>query len=461
METTLGLSAAGLSPMAMTLGFIVWDDQWKGSPYSLNCFKCSLTGTLFLIISLCVRKIPIHSWFDLTMISVSSLIGIVIGDNTWLMALKLIGAKKVILIDSLKPFLAAILGYSFLGEPLNIRLFLGILVSSTGILMVSLETKPSGKPSDDTQSQSVTYAAIDYTQVQTFEDGLELDSSTNDESEDYANEMRHSSTGGSSTDNTSMVKPTRSVTSHTSELYGYGLAAINVVFDAFGSLLTKRYGVSYNTFEINLIRFGFAAVVMLAFSGLCCVCAPCVCPREEGGDAGRREEGREDGGREKGGEDGRKREVELASLSRRGNSEKVESSHSAETDFKIPSPDLEEIMDDPDDNSRQIDNEPTVEGQGGEEVTAWYTAWPPEGAMTTQQWLAVATGVLFVTFLCPSLSNYALMIRQIPIGLCLTLTSLGPVYSLPLLWLMRGESITLQSAIGVSITMFGVIILVM
>lgn len=191
------------------------------------------------------------------------------------------------------------------------------------------------------------------------------------------------------------------------------------------------------------------------------MCAPCVCPREEGGDAGRREEGREDGGREKGGEDGRKREVELASLSRRGNSEKVESSHSAETDFKIPSPDLEEIMDDPDDNSRQIDNEPTVEGQGGEEVTAWYTAWPPEGAMTTQQWLAVATGVLFVTFLCPSLSNYALMIRQIPIGLCLTLTSLGPVYSLPLLWLMRGESITLQSAIGVSITMFGVIILVM
>ena len=47
------------------------------------------------------------------MLCFSSLIGIVIGDWFWLKALKLIGARKVIIIDSIKPFLGAILGYVY------------------------------------------------------------------------------------------------------------------------------------------------------------------------------------------------------------------------------------------------------------------------------------------------------------------------------------------------------------
>jgi hypothetical protein len=34
-------------------------------------------------------------------------------------------------------------------------------------------------------------------------------------------------------------------------MYGYILAAINVILDSVGSLLTKQYGKKYNTLEIN------------------------------------------------------------------------------------------------------------------------------------------------------------------------------------------------------------------
>ena len=44
------------------------------------------------------------------------MLGIVVGDNTWLRALQLLGARRVILVDALKPWLAAILGHFLLDE---------------------------------------------------------------------------------------------------------------------------------------------------------------------------------------------------------------------------------------------------------------------------------------------------------------------------------------------------------
>lgn len=46
----------------------------------------------------------------------SAMLGIVIGDNTWLRALRLLGARRVILVDALKPWLAAVLGHFLLDE---------------------------------------------------------------------------------------------------------------------------------------------------------------------------------------------------------------------------------------------------------------------------------------------------------------------------------------------------------
>jgi hypothetical protein len=48
---------------------------------------------------------------------------------------------------------------------------------------------------------------------------------------------------------------------------GYLLAVLNVGLDCLGSVLTKMHGEDFSTWEINLIRFGSAAVVMGAMAG--------------------------------------------------------------------------------------------------------------------------------------------------------------------------------------------------
>merc|ERR1712216_426202 len=69
----------------------------------------------------------------------SSLIGIVVGDNMWLQALKLLGTRKTMLMDLLKPFVGAFLSALILKETVSLMLFLGMVFTATGVLLVGLE----------------------------------------------------------------------------------------------------------------------------------------------------------------------------------------------------------------------------------------------------------------------------------------------------------------------------------
>jgi drug/metabolite transporter (DMT)-like permease len=82
----------------------------------------------------------------------------------------------------------------------------------------------------------------------------------------------------------------------------------------------------------------------------------------------------------------------------------------------------------------------------------WYAL--PHHEMTAVLWAKVTLGVLFVTFLCPALSYYALF--ELDLGLCLTLTSLGPIFSLPLAYIMRGESTSARAVLGSILAVAGV-----
>jgi drug/metabolite transporter (DMT)-like permease len=53
---------------------------------------------------------------------------------------------------------------------------------------------------------------------------------------------------------------------YSTQRYGYIMAVLNVSLDSYGSLLTKQYGVSMTTWEISLLRFGFAGAIMLLVS---------------------------------------------------------------------------------------------------------------------------------------------------------------------------------------------------
>ena len=84
-------------------------------------------------------------------------------------------------------------------------------------------------------------------------------------------------------------------------------------------------------------------------------------------------------------------------------------------------------------------------------------AWYRLPSLSVYSWIVVSIGVLFVTFLCPALTNYALF--EIPLSLTVTLVSLTPLYIVPLSWIRKGEIPTKQGCIGVCLSVVGVIIL--
>jgi len=83
--------------------------------------------------------------------------------------------------------------------------------------------------------------------------------------------------------------------------------------------------------------------------------------------------------------------------------------------------------------------------------------WYKLPKMSIVPWIIVSIGVLFVTFLCPALTNFALM--DIPMALAVTLTSVTPLYMIPLSWFMKGEKLTIRGYFGAFIAVLGVIIL--
>jgi len=356
-----GIIAAGLSPLAMTVGFTVWGKCWKGSAFSLNIFKCTLAGALFMIICLASSDSKLFSAVvsrssmkNQSKIIFSSFLGIVIGDNAWLLSLQIIGAKQVIVIDTLKPFLAAILGFYFLGEPFSFSFMLGIIVSTFGIILVSLES--FRKRSEEEQSQSKTINRMTYT-------------------------------------------------------LGYVLAIINVLFDAFGSLLTKKFGKSYNTFEINFLRFGFASVILVMTSWIISI---------------------------------------VIAITEYKSNQKNAMHTSGNPMHHSLYAQIE--MNDVNQNYNQHKSEVVRTFV----KSPWYLL-PFVDEMTTKEWLSVIGGIMVVTFLCPALSNYALF--EIPLGLCLTLTSLGPVYSVPVVYFISSESTGWVGLCGATLTFVGVFIL--
>lgn len=85
---------------------------------------------------------------------------------------------------------------------------------------------------------------------------------------------------------------------------------------------------------------------------------------------------------------------------------------------------------------------------------AWYSL---PRTMTRKAWVKVSAGVGLVTFLTPALSNYALF--QIALALALTLGSVGPLYALPLTWLMQHDRPTLRACVGGILAVAGIIVL--
>ena len=392
MTKLLGTGAALLAPFLMTIGFVIWDKAWKGSAILLNVVKCSLASTIFVMVSAISSRSFEGSGIDIGMLLLSAMLGITIGDNAWLYALQILGPRKVIICDCLKPFLAAVLGAVALDESVTPFYGLGIVLTIAGVTIISLEqqnqqTSSSSVEDGAHQEDDGTNATTGSTKGQ--EEEIELkersvdtsrtspldtkrfeeenhDDDDDDDDDDKAVEigLNHTNKKG-----TSMSVETTQNDDDRIRRFGYACAVVNVVFDVFGSLLTRIYGDELTTFEINSVRFGSAAVMLNL--------------------------------------------MRFATII-------------GERYRKSP----------------------------GSSSVSW-TAFPM--TMTRREWFAVVVGIMFVTVGCPALSNYALF--EIPLAMCLTLTSMGPFYALPLTYLSKKEPVSIKSMAASTLAFTGIAIL--
>lgn len=354
------------------------------------------------------------------MLILSSLLGIVIGDVAWLQALQLLGARRVIMVDSLKPFLASILGYLMLGEDMSVMGYVGMFITIVGVVIVSLEGVH--EPDNINENQN----SVSKDKLGNNKGGYTLSSDSEGKSDVQLSPMHipggeESAGPESATQNNHQRSSAGSTSSSAADSLrrGYLFALFNVVFDAYGAVLTKQYGIVFTISEINLIRFGFAAISVGALAGSFKLHSMCL-----------RGSAIASNGR-------------FAPISEK---EVVNSSSDVELDDSVTA---HEVVDHSVMNSY---GEPLLSEDNNSSLM-WYE-FPN---MPRVDWVKIAVGVLFVTYTCPSLFNFALF--NLKLGLCLTITSLGPIFSIPLVYFMKNEKTSLRATAGSLLSFAGVALL--
>ena len=145
---TVGVLAAAATPLLGAIGLFIWSKVWTGDAFALNLVKCSVGTMGFVVAGVASRSgawlsnasAEVTAWLVL-----SAFIGIVVGDNLWLYSLRVLGARRVILIDILKPFIALGMAKAAL-EGVSVAVALGMCVTLGGVLTVSWRrTEPETK----------------------------------------------------------------------------------------------------------------------------------------------------------------------------------------------------------------------------------------------------------------------------------------------------------------------------
>ena len=113
------------------------------SPLVLNLVKGLIAIALLLITLLFLGKLlPSVSLMPVLLLLISGVIGIGIGDTAYFAALKSLGARRALVLESLSPPLGAFLALVFLQEQLAPLAWLGIGLTIAGVTWVVMERSP-------------------------------------------------------------------------------------------------------------------------------------------------------------------------------------------------------------------------------------------------------------------------------------------------------------------------------
>ncbi len=129
--------AGNLSFSIASLGFTHFSR--KISAHWMNCYK-SIASLIVTVLVLLIFKIPMPE-FDLkiSLLLVSGLLGLCIGDLFMLEAMKAIGGSRMVMMFGLTPFLAGVGSWYFFDAKLPLSSWLGVLLMVGCLMLLSLE----------------------------------------------------------------------------------------------------------------------------------------------------------------------------------------------------------------------------------------------------------------------------------------------------------------------------------
>jgi len=114
---------------------------------NLNVVRLAMAFVFLVLIGAAARGLPVpsdataHNWLWL---SLSGLVGFTVGDLCLFRAFVLIGPRLTMLVTSLVPILAAIMGWAVLGEGISPRGIVGMALTVGGVAWVVLERRTPG-----------------------------------------------------------------------------------------------------------------------------------------------------------------------------------------------------------------------------------------------------------------------------------------------------------------------------
>nr|WP_155752844.1 DMT family transporter [Scytonema sp. UIC 10036] len=115
-------------------------------PLQLNLLKGIIAiAFLLLTIPIAGEWLPNIALLPLCLLLTSGIVGIGLGDTAFLAAINYLGARRVLVMGTLAPPIAAVLALIFLQEKINLSAWCGILLTIIGVAWVITERTPDDR----------------------------------------------------------------------------------------------------------------------------------------------------------------------------------------------------------------------------------------------------------------------------------------------------------------------------
>ena len=131
----------------------------------IGSVQINIDRMLFAVIILFITIILAGINFELSNsqilnLSISGIIGLVIGDTFLFKAFTLIGTRLSMMLMSLTPAMSAILAYFFLSERISYLGIIGMIITLAGILLVVFDKKENGESPHKHEALGILYGVL-------------------------------------------------------------------------------------------------------------------------------------------------------------------------------------------------------------------------------------------------------------------------------------------------------------